>query len=76
MSTAPKSIADLAADACAMPWEDRAPFSARYAFKEAVTPEVFVELLKELEHAVRWFDQITPADVARYKAAIAKAKGE
>jgi hypothetical protein len=33
------------------------------------------ELLKELEHAVRWFDQLNPADIARYRAVIAKATG-
>lgn len=32
-------------------------------------------LLKELQHAVRWFDQITPTDVARYRAAISNATG-
>jgi len=31
------------------------------------------ELLRELEHAVRWFDQLTSADIARYEAVIAKA---
>jgi len=34
------------------------------------------DLLKQLEHAVRWFDQLKPADINRYKAVIAKAKGE
>lgn len=34
------------------------------------------DLLKELQHVVRWFDQITPADVARYRAVITKATGE
>jgi hypothetical protein len=48
MSAAKQSVAELAADACAMPWEDKAPFSARYAFKEAVTPELFTELLEAL----------------------------
>jgi hypothetical protein len=33
------------------------------------------DLLRELQHAVHWFDQITQDDVARYKAAIAKATG-
>lgn len=33
------------------------------------------DLVAQLQHAVRWFDQITPADVARYRAAIAKATG-
>jgi hypothetical protein len=31
------------------------------------------ELLAELQHAVRFFDQLTPNDVARYRIAIAKA---
>jgi hypothetical protein len=34
------------------------------------------DLLRELQHAVRWFDQIKPDDVARYRAAIAKATGK
>jgi hypothetical protein len=46
-----KSIADLASDACAMPWEDRAPFNARYAFQQAVTPELFIEILGALKLA-------------------------
>jgi hypothetical protein len=33
------------------------------------------DLLRELQHAVHWFDQITPEDVARYRSAIAKATG-
>lgn len=31
-------------------------------------------LLADLEHVVQWFDQITAADVARYRATIATAK--
>ena len=31
-------------------------------------------LLADLEHVVKWFDQITAADVARYRATIADAK--
>jgi hypothetical protein len=34
------------------------------------------DLLRELQHAVHWFDQLTPEDVARYRAVIAKATGE
>jgi hypothetical protein len=33
------------------------------------------ELLKHLQHAVRFFDQLTKADADRYNAAIAKATG-
>jgi hypothetical protein len=33
------------------------------------------DLLAALEHAVRFFDQLKPEDVARYRAAIAKATG-
>lgn len=33
------------------------------------------DLLKQLQHVVRFFDQINPADVERYRAAIAKATG-
>jgi hypothetical protein len=33
------------------------------------------ELLKHLQHAVRFFDQLTKADADRYRAAIAKATG-
>lgn len=32
------------------------------------------ELLTALEYAVRWHDQLNPSDIARMKAAIAKAK--
>lgn len=35
----------------------------------------FPDLLRELQHAVRWFDQLTPADIQRYRAVIAKATG-
>jgi len=31
------------------------------------------ELLADLQHVVRWFDQLTPDDIARYRATIAKA---
>ena len=33
------------------------------------------DLLAHLQHVVRFFDQINPADVARYRAVIAKATG-
>lgn len=33
------------------------------------------ELIRELKHAAHWFDQLTPADAERYRAAIAKATG-
>lgn len=31
------------------------------------------ELLASLKHAVHWHDQLTPADIARYEAVIARA---
>lgn len=31
------------------------------------------ELLETLQHAIHWHDQLTPADIARYEAVIAKA---
>lgn len=34
------------------------------------------EMLAALEHAVRYFDQLTPSDAARYRIAIAKATGD
>lgn len=33
------------------------------------------ELLEALQHAVHWFDQLKPEDIARYRIAIAKATG-
>lgn len=33
------------------------------------------ELLAALQHVVRWFDQLKPEDVARYRVAIAKVTG-
>lgn len=33
------------------------------------------DLLEALQHAVRWFDQLKPEDIARYRIAIAKALG-
>ena len=33
------------------------------------------ELLEALQHVVRWFDQLKPEDIARYRVAIAKATG-
>lgn len=33
------------------------------------------ELLEALEHAVRWFDQLKPEDIARYRVSIEKATG-
>lgn len=41
------ALADLA---CAMPWEDKSPISTRLAFKDAVTPELFVELVQALRN--------------------------
>jgi hypothetical protein len=77
MSAAPKSIADLAADACAMPWEDRAPFNARYAFREAVTPELFTELLQAAKAVAfsNGFDAALPDKMEALRAVIAKAGG-
>lgn len=37
--------------------------------------EAAPDLLEALKHAVNWHDQLTPKDIARYKAAIAKAEG-
>lgn len=34
------------------------------------------ELLKHLKHAVRWFDQITAQDAARFEATIASIEGK
>lgn len=76
MSEATKSVAALAVEACAMPWEDKAPFSVRYAFTEAVTPELFVELLDALSSFVYEFgDKTNSATVNKARAAIAKATG-
>lgn len=36
---------------------------------------IAVEVLEALQHAVRWFDQLKPEDIARYRIAIAKATG-
>lgn len=33
------------------------------------------DLLKQLQHAVRFFDQLNPSDIERYLAVIAKATG-
>lgn len=33
------------------------------------------DLLRELQHVVHWFDQLTPEDIARYRIAITKATG-
>ena len=33
------------------------------------------ELLEALQHVVLWHDQLTPTDIERYKAVIAKATG-
>ena len=37
--------------------------------------ELIAEMLAELQHVVRWFDQITPVDIKRYSALIAKVTG-
>jgi hypothetical protein len=37
--------------------------------------ELIAELLVALQHAVRWFDQLKPEDIARYRVAIARATG-
>jgi hypothetical protein len=50
-----------------VPAHELAPFDER--------DEVINELVRELKHAAHWFDQITPADAERYRAAIAKATG-
>ncbi len=41
-----------------MPVEELAPFDDR--------DEQIAELLAALQHAVRWFDQLKPEDIARY----------
>lgn len=48
------------------------------AEEQAATAAVMAaapDLLAALEHAVRYFDQLTPSDVVRYRIAIAKATG-
>lgn len=34
------------------------------------------DLLAALQHAVHWFDQLKPEDIARYRVAISKAIGD
>lgn len=72
--TKPVSVAELASDACAMPWEDKAPFSVRYAFKEAITPELFTELVEALEMLLE-APKAGPAITAA-RAALSRAKSK
>lgn len=34
------------------------------------------DLLRELQHAARWFDQLTAGDAQRYRVAMVRATGE
>lgn len=78
------NLKQLAEDASKMPWEDEAPIMKRLAFKDAITPEAFVELLGALELFVKQWNACGPnSDFGRYfqstytqaRAAIAKATG-
>lgn len=50
-----------------VPAHELAPFDDR--------DELINDLVRELKHAAQWFDQLTPGDAERYRAAIAKATG-
>ena len=68
----PKQLAEIAQRA---PWEKVPPVIALAEFHEAVTPELFLELLESLRFAVRFFDQLTPSDAERMRKVLEKAGG-
>jgi hypothetical protein len=68
------SLKDLAELAMPMAWEEKAPIGARQDFRDAMTPDLFLEMLTALEAVVKVADRATVEfDLAR--AAIAKATG-
>jgi hypothetical protein len=77
MSEAKQSLKDLAEQAVKMPWEDRAPYECRRAFKDAIEPEQFLEMLAALEKV--WSEGVIPDGFALLQDqvcdAIAKATG-
>jgi hypothetical protein len=58
MSEAKQSLKDLAEQAVKMPWEDRAPYECRRNFKDAIEPELFLEMLAALEKV--WSEGVIP----------------
>jgi hypothetical protein len=65
----------LAEVALPVPWKTSPPYSALADFRAAVTPELFLELVGAVAFAVRFFDQLTPADAERMRAVLDKATG-
>lgn len=71
------SLKVLAERAEKMPWEDRSPVMFRLQFQNAMTAEVFLEMLRALEqvsrtNSFREFNDLLPT----IRAAIAKATKE
>lgn len=68
----PKQLAEIATR---MPLEKSAPVPSLAEFHAAVTPEMFLALLEALTFAVRFWDQLTPADAERMGRVLDKATG-
>lgn len=76
VDTAAPTLKQLAEAAQSMPFDTSpsdVPLSDRLAFREAITADYFLQLLEALTFAIRFFDQLTPADAERMRAVIAKA---
>ena len=72
-----KSIEDLAELACVLPWESSradVPYEHKAPFREAMTPELFLEMLEALRHAQEWTDPESVLGI-RLAEVIAKATG-
>jgi hypothetical protein len=78
----PGSIAALAEEARMMPWEQSTtdvPFSARYAFQQAITADHYMELLEALRDLADAGEEAWGGErpcVSWARTVIAKATGE
>lgn len=58
------------------PYEWETATSQREAVANAHLIAAAPDLYAALEHMIRWHDQLSPADIAKAEAALAKARGE
>lgn len=71
MSAAQLSLKDLAERALPMPWDtvpSDVPFASRHAFRDAITPQVFLETVKALERLSAQAERLRPSGSAPTEA--------
>lgn len=76
-SSRARTLDDIRSAAGILPPQEAAVARAAIATQEAVfdTIAALPDLINALTHAVRWHDQLQPADITRMRAALNKAEG-